>query len=346
MPAPNSVGPPLDVDAVVSTTMEGILYGFSLLMFGMTVWVLTRRKKLGEYNVAMLVVAFLLLILSTMHMVVDIVRIFRGFVTLRDTGKTLDFFGDISQMTFIFKNSVYTFQTVLGDSVVIYRAYVVWQSFWPIVLPITILGGVIATAIGSVLNASLATPGSPLPVFERAGSWITAFFSSTLACNFIGTLTLAFRLWVLERKMRKVRSNRRSLIPIVLICVDSGLLYSVFLLSALILLVRGSRAQFIVLDMISPIISISFYAIILRVELEKANREQPPGGSSGYSIPSVRPTGISRNRSRGGYSSHAHSIRSDPNTYPPPAVLVNITKETRMDGKPHSSHSDDYQDGY
>jgi len=335
-PAPSSVGPPIDVDALVAATVEGILYGFSLLMFGLTLWVLTRRKAPRDYNILMITVAVLLLIFSTMHMIADIDRIYTGFITLRASGETLTFFGDTSQKTFVFKSSVYAFQTVLGDSVVIYRAYVVWQSVWPILLPLLILGGVIATGVGAVLFAALATVGSPLPIFERSERWSTSFFASTFACNLTGTLLLAFRLWTLDRRLRNIRSGAGSLMPTLLICVDSGLLYSITLMSTLITLVRGSRAQFILLDLISPIISISFYAIILRVAVVAARNDRER-------LKSLVP--ISRFEAAQGhgaystsYSSHQHSgILPDSDAYPlatlhPPSSTLNISKE-EMDGK-------------
>jgi len=287
------------------------------------------------------------------HMCIDIDRLFEGFVKLRGNDELLAFFGDISQVTFVFKNAIYTFQTVLGDSVVIYRAYVVWQSVWPIVLPSILLCGVIATGIGSVFSASLATPNSSLSLFEQSGHWITAFFSSTLACNLIGTLTLAYRLWTLDRNLRHIRSRQISLFPIVLVCVDSGILYSAFLMSALILLVRGSRAQYIVLDMISPIISISFYAIILRVEIIKARRARearrvsglPPLNTRGHGhlhttmitnsrlsfVPSS-PLRSQTNTASGGQSISLSRSEQDNHAYPPSPIHLDVASKL-MDNK-------------
>jgi len=315
-------------------------------MFGLTIWVLLRRRRTGTFNFAMSVVACLLLVLSTLHMCIDIDRLFTGFIKLRKDEELVKYFGDISQATYVTKNAIYALQTVLGDSVVIYRAYVVWQSVKPIIIPSIILGGVAASAIGSVVLASLSTPTASLSVFEQASHWVTAFFSSTLACNLIGTLTLAYRLWTLDRSLRHVRASQNTFLPIVLICVDSGLLYSIFLISALILLVRGSRAQLIVMDMISPIISISFYAIILRVEIVKARRERKaPRTNAGF--PSLGPRGLGPTavtntnlsfapHSRVHSPPHSHSESSDQtisltrserddHSYPPIALQLDIS---------------------
>jgi len=58
---------------------------------------------------------------SFKHMVVDIVRIDEGLVKYRDTfpGGPVAFFEDIAQNTFVIKNAIYTLQTLVGDGVVV-----------------------------------------------------------------------------------------------------------------------------------------------------------------------------------------------------------------------------------
>ena len=57
------------------------------------------------------------------HMIVDIIRIYEGLVEYRDTpaepyGPT-GFFNDASQWSFVYKNLIYTLQTLVGDGVVV-----------------------------------------------------------------------------------------------------------------------------------------------------------------------------------------------------------------------------------
>lgn len=345
-------GPPLDTAAIISTTIEGILYGFSVLMFCLTLWVLVRGKKFSEVNHAMFTVAWLLFIFSTIHIGVDINRIYLGFVKFRDTIGPVNYFQDVSQQTFVFKNAIYSFQTAVGDGVVLYRAYAVWRSPWPVLLPFLVYCGVIASSIGSVYTVSITTPQSAI-FFARAGQWITAFYASTFSCNLLATITLAVRLWWIERKASHFKGNRSTLWPIFLIVIDSGLLYSLTLFSALMCFVTNSNAQYIVLDFVTPIISISFYGVILRVALVQASREKASGpisnptsgsrnhtalGRSGVMIPhgeSYHHVSVGGNDSRGGYfgtrSHHSRSSPGDDDGYPMKPLKVNITQEVTHD---------------
>jgi hypothetical protein len=105
-----STGIPLDSAAIISTSLEGILYGFSVLLFVCAMLTSTYKR---DTNRLIILVAIFLLIISTAHMVIDIIRLQDGFVKYRDTfpGGPVAFFQDMSQPTFLTKNILFSFQT-------------------------------------------------------------------------------------------------------------------------------------------------------------------------------------------------------------------------------------------
>ncbi|KAI9569055.1 hypothetical protein HD554DRAFT_2322039 [Boletus coccyginus] len=254
-----SLGIALDNAAIMSTSLEAILYGFSVLMFIGTMWVLTRKKDRSASNRTMISIAVVFLVLSTAHMLVDIVRLDGGLVKDANTfpGGPVAFFADVSEPTFVIKNAIYTLQILLGDGVVIYRCYVVWQSFWSIILPSMLWCSVAVTGVGSVYSCSQATNDTNIFAKETA-QWITAFYASTLAANLLSSGLLAYRIWTIERNVGLV---------LLRVLVDAALLYSATLSAALICFVNASNGQYVVLDMIMPIISIAFYVVLIRVAM-------------------------------------------------------------------------------
>jgi len=273
----------LDTAAIVSTVCEGILYGFSVLMFIGTLWTMVHGSTWKQVNHLMFVVAILLFILSSAHMAIDIKRIDEGFVTQRETypGGPIAFFANSAQYTFVAKNAIYSFQTILGDGIVIYRCFKVWQSWWIIVFPMILWCSVAATAFGSVYT--VAHSGSADSIFiARIGQWITAFYATTLACNFIATSLLAYRLWSIDQAAYGLRIGESRIRPALMIVMDAGILYSATLFAALLCFVQKSNGQYVVLDMIMPIISISFYMIILRVAMSSKDSRGNTSGSIAY----------------------------------------------------------------
>ncbi|KAG2137585.1 uncharacterized protein EDB93DRAFT_1231198 [Suillus bovinus] len=262
-----STGIPLDTATIISTSLEGILYGdirFSVLMFMGTMWASTRYKRDANRPIAL--AAILLLIFSTAHLIVDIIRLQDGFVKYRDfPGGPVAFFQDISQPTFVTKNLIYALQTMIGDGVVIYRCYVVWQSGWVIILPSMLWCGSAVAALIAPYYASQATGGNVYT--NQTAQWVTALFALTLSTNLIssGKRLLVYRIWTMERRISRNRATNATMMPVVHVLIDAAIMYSAALVTILICFVCANNAQYIMLDMIMPIISIAFYMVLIRL---------------------------------------------------------------------------------
>ncbi|KAI9066153.1 hypothetical protein FKP32DRAFT_1566382 [Trametes sanguinea] len=276
---------------ILSTSLEGILYGYSVLLFILTMWILVRNRRRRRLNYGMLAASCALLLLSTAEMGVNIARVYQGFLTVGPTlpGGAEQYFADVSQRTFVTKSCLYCLQTLILDGVVILRTYVVWGSKLVIILPIIGYCGLLgqcefagrarkdlplspvapAATIGS--NIALATASSHAGnIFAvQTGRWITAVYSLTLGTNLSATLLLAFRIWQVTRESSRYRSgaNGGPLGPVLRAIIESGAIYSMAITAGLITFVVKSNGVYIVLDMLSPIISIVFNMIIVRIGL-------------------------------------------------------------------------------
>ncbi|KAJ7871065.1 hypothetical protein B0H13DRAFT_2061310 [Mycena leptocephala] len=121
---------------IVSLSLQGIIYGFSVCMFGMSVWVLAFQRRDRKLNAPMLVVACTLWILCTMRMFINIVRMTEAFTMhlSTQTGPEV-FLSDVSDPVSLLNNAIYCIQTLIGDAVVIYRCYVLWGRFDIVIVP-------------------------------------------------------------------------------------------------------------------------------------------------------------------------------------------------------------------
>ncbi|KAI9573109.1 hypothetical protein HD554DRAFT_1142366 [Boletus coccyginus] len=260
-------GIPLDKAELLSVLLETLLYGFSLLMFGGTIWTLLSRRFTRQVNRKMFTIACLLLVISTAHLVIHIIRVMNGLILYRDTypGGPVAYFSDVSQWTFYAKNQVYIAQTVVGDGVILYRCYVVWQSKLVMIFPLLLWCAAAVTGFMSGVT-SQDTPQND--VFSGAlDQWITSFWATALATNLLATLLLIFRIWYINRKLTRLgpSGGGSQLRPLLQILVDAGAIYSITLLVALICFLCQSNGQYVILDMVTPIISITFYMVIIRV---------------------------------------------------------------------------------
>jgi len=264
---------------LLSTTLEAILYGGSVLMFVFTMWIILANRKRRRVNWGMMLASCALFIFSTAEMAVNIVRLRQGFITVGPfLGDGPDqYFGSVPEVTFVIKSVLYNTQTLILDAAVIHRTYVVWQNIWVVMVPIIGWFGLLAAVLGT--NIALATASSHAGdvFFVNTGRWITANYSMTLATNLTATSLLAYRIWSVKRHSSKYFGSSR-LSPVLRVVIESGALYSVTITAALITFVSKSNAVYVILDMISPIISIVFNMIIVRVGL--AQTSQTMSGNS------------------------------------------------------------------
>ncbi|KAG1728790.1 hypothetical protein EDB19DRAFT_1832648 [Suillus lakei] len=256
-------GIPLDAGALMSTVLEGILYGFSVLMFIGTLWSLTYKRRMQDINRPILAVAIMLLILSTAHMVVNIIRVEDGLV------KDISMYPDGPST---YSQTSHNRPISASSGKKIYRCYVVWQSIWIVVLPILLWCSVAVTGVIALYSVSQA--GTDSGIFAKAlAQWVTAFFASTIATNLLSSGLLAYRIWIIQRSVTGAQNTARgTVMPIVRVLMDAAILYSAALFTALILFVCGNNGQDAVVDMAMPIMSIAFYMVLIRIALNKKDR--------------------------------------------------------------------------
>ncbi|KAG2142361.1 hypothetical protein DEU56DRAFT_971983 [Suillus clintonianus] len=259
-----STGMPLDAACLLAMALEGIVYGFSILMFVGTIWSLTYKQRTQDIDRPMLAVAILLLILSTGHMVANIIRMEDGLVKYRDTypGGPVAYFADPAQKMLAIMHVFYVLQTLLADGVVIYRCYVVWRSVWIIILPSMLWCSVAVTGAG-VIYSYLQATGNSMDFYANLlggpTQWVTAYFASTMATNGLSSGLLAYRIWMIERNVSGARATKGTLMPIVRVLVDAAVLYTVILVISLICFLLSNNGMASAVDMITSIISIAFY---------------------------------------------------------------------------------------
>lgn len=264
-------GIPLDAGTLMSTVLEGILYGFSILLFIGTIWSLTYKQRIRDINRPVAVVAILLCMLSTAHIIVDIVRVEFAFVRYGSTyrGGPSAFLADVSQQTYVLKHAFYVLQTLLADGVVIYRCYIVWQSIWIVILPSMLWCSVAVTGVIGLYCASQSGSDSGDIYAQVLANWVTAFFALTIATNLLSSGLLIYRIWSIESNVSTARATKGPMMPLVRVLMDTAVLYSVVLFIALICFVCSNNGEVVVLDMVMPIISIAFYMVLIRIALAR-----------------------------------------------------------------------------
>jgi len=154
-------------------------------------------------------------------------------------------------------------------------------------------GHVVRRAVGraarsagvSGITASVAEQNSTQAgVFGGAiQQWIMAFWATALSTNLVASILLIGRIWYMDRKVMRLGARESQLRPILHILIDAGAIYTLTLVVALICFLSQTNGHYVILDMVTPIISITFYMVIIRVWLTTRTtrtRDSPLGNVS------------------------------------------------------------------
>ncbi|KIK79442.1 hypothetical protein PAXRUDRAFT_834099 [Paxillus rubicundulus Ve08.2h10] len=260
---------------LVSIIVESILYGLLIFLFGVTVRALIYQRTSAEISISrlMLGTACLLFILGTMRLAVDSNHLWQGFIT---SGDPYLFFQDVTKYTF--KNSLYVIETVVGDAIIIYRGYILWQRIDIIIIPIIGWIATVVTGFHAVWSISqLSTSNADVLYGRQASQWVVSFYSTALATNFVATGILIFKLWAGHRNqvgLQRPHAGKSLVRPIVVVIMECGAVYSLSLIAMLSLYKCGSNGVYIMIDVIGQIIPITFCVIIVRTATPRFERDR------------------------------------------------------------------------
>ncbi|KAJ6478200.1 hypothetical protein C8R45DRAFT_1006760 [Mycena sanguinolenta] len=217
-------------------------YGIYLVLFCICVYILLHRPH-TRANTFLLVTAIALFTLSSILTVLNLVL---GAAEIDDI--------DGIPSDSIQNAAIYGLNNSIADGLVIYRCFVIWERKWRVIIvPIIML--IISTIYG--LDFTL----SPYP-----------FFGLTLATNVLVTALTAGRIWWICRQSRAYlnTSEQRRYTSSVTILVESGVLYSVALLTYLIVISIPNLINTLgepILQMLTQVMGIAPTLIIVRVGL-------------------------------------------------------------------------------
>ncbi|KAJ6519346.1 hypothetical protein C8R45DRAFT_18985 [Mycena sanguinolenta] len=296
---------------LVSFWLEGVIYGFFVCIFALSLAVnLGASKHQSGHSRAMFIVGIVTFILATIHISINCMRMMRGYVDHSSLpGGPVGYLGVLSQWDHVFNNVIYATQSILGDCVAVYRCWILWnRNFSVVCVPFLMVFGSAVSGYMTCAIFAKIQPGST--VFDKElDSWIKTFFVIAVAQNIITTTLMAWRIAAADRQTSSYRVTKNNLLPILRILIESAALYLTAEIILLILYVANSNAQFILLEIITPIIGITFNAITIRITL----------------------------RSQSNSTVHANEITSSTSRRPPgtiplhPMITVNITEQTDYD---------------
>ncbi|KAJ7506555.1 hypothetical protein B0H11DRAFT_1971772 [Mycena galericulata] len=181
-----------------------------------------RRSSKGQYVV--LAYTSLMLVVNTIYFIAASKWSELEFV--ESTENPAIFAAHLSSDYAILKDTMYTVNIWLADSLMIYRTYIIWRSIPVLIFPVLVYLGILASGVGLLI--ATGQPGGRFGA-GLAPSFGTAFWSLSVALNVILTCLISYKLLRQHRRVRSLQLTEAGdrYTHIVAILVESAALYSI-----------------------------------------------------------------------------------------------------------------------
>ncbi|KAJ7791793.1 hypothetical protein B0H14DRAFT_2395297 [Mycena olivaceomarginata] len=168
----------------------------------------------------------------------------------------------------------------MADCLFVWRCWIVWNRQWPVVVLLilaTLSGAVLAGFIVSDQVTALKSL-EPFTVAKKSEQFVqlsTIYFSLSVATSLTTTFLITLRILLVQRMSKKTGTgSHRSFNPIMEILVESAVLYSVSLLTFVVLDVKKDINVYYAQNIHAQMAGLAPLLIILRVSAGKSRPQE------------------------------------------------------------------------
>ncbi|KAJ3476372.1 hypothetical protein NLI96_g11196 [Meripilus lineatus] len=273
----------LDQMNLVVMWLETLIYGINIVVFASVVYVLAfQRRRRGSTYKYLLAVTIFLFLLATIHVALSLRQLIEAFIgppVLQPHGPIYYFLDQTRELSFV-PQMLYATNVITQDLVVIWRLYVVWNSWKLAILPLAVEAGHALAVYFVVIRYYLGAPLDSVVVLR----WGVAAWALDLIVNVVGTLAIASRLWWVGRKTASIKADKQNAyLGVAFIILESGAMFSTATFILVILFVNPPTIQAASagINVVMQLATLSPLLIIVRVGLNITH-----GNSSSHPTPS------------------------------------------------------------
>ncbi|PPQ84424.1 hypothetical protein CVT25_011251 [Psilocybe cyanescens] len=226
-------------------------------------------------------------------LVLAMYRFVQGYILQVNPKGGIFYLFDLARWDSILTNALLGIILWLGDALVISRCYYIWdRNFWVILLPsllfLSIVGKLLSVRIvlhvihdkDLLIGINTSTLywsthlSDPHLNPKLMLSLLNAVYPLALTQNVLTTGLIAFKIWLQHRTSSAFgvvdRGSRLSLMRILVIVVESAMIYTLQLFILIILYFMENNVQYIVQSAIVPSVGIVFALIAVRVHIAQS----------------------------------------------------------------------------
>lgn len=261
---------------IVALFMESITYG----MYLVTLVICARALFFDAQGIKrilnwpMIVVMTLMAIFATLDVALGLRHNLEAFIYYSGPGGPEAEFDNISYWVNVMKTVDTQAMSLIGDGMLIYRCFVIYSRSWKIILlPILMWLADVACSVMIIFITATLRKDAVLSQQGLLKPFLLSFLIITIVLNFLTTGIIVWRIWsinketaphVTQKTSHKVPRTRLE--QTIRIIIESGMLYTLFVIITFICELAGSNAIYGTSCTMIQVVGISFNLIIIRVD--------------------------------------------------------------------------------
>jgi len=243
--------------------VETLVYGLYTSLFFESMFIVFKRRGQKPTSAWIFTAATIFMyLIATLHVAVGLWRLINGYVLIPLAGsrKIVDYFSSNAGEHIAYR-ALDSAMQLFGQSLLIYRCYLLWHQFVIVIPSLLIL---CATAATSILINVVESTQDDIQRYRRVADVV---FVLAFCQNILTTGLVVFRLVLQHRKSKTVgvQDERVNLHDVGIIVLESTGIYTLALTIAMFLHSVNSNAKFIVLSTSVPIWGIAFALVVVRL---------------------------------------------------------------------------------
>jgi len=251
---------------LLSLTFASLFYGMYFVLFFASMYLFLNHSAGSGSNRSKSVIfisSCSLFLAVTANWVLVVYRNFFGFIFFEGGNGANVFFNDYAAVSEIVQNVFLGLCVAFGDSMIVYRLWVVWSNIWIVIPPImTLLGLLISLIITIVETPRLST------IAEDTG--VTPITVFTLVTNIYCTGFISWKLYKISQATKGLVSSPISLARVAAIIVESAAIYTTWVIFYTVTHQLNLNVQFAAQNSLGAVAGIANALIYARVGLGRA----------------------------------------------------------------------------
>ncbi|KZT69503.1 hypothetical protein DAEQUDRAFT_690628 [Daedalea quercina L-15889] len=218
-------------------------------------------------------IAIALFIVGTLDVSFNLYHNLTAFILYTGPGGAEGEFERLSSWANVMRSVWARLCALFSDAALIYRCWVVYTLSirrWVVVaFPVLLWLGVAACSFMDIFYLCTLHLNTSIPLATPLQPWLYAYFSLTLALNFLTTGMVVYPLWKTRRETSeyfKLRSRKRDRLKgIICIFIESALLYTLSVVISIIVDLVHSNVYYPATDVSVQLAGFTFNLIIIRI---------------------------------------------------------------------------------